>query len=69
MATTTRNAPITVKGTLDKKAGGKHWLKYDMPEDSGLMPVYVDARSLGLDKDEDKGSLPGSVTVTVKFGR
>jgi hypothetical protein len=69
MATTTRTAPITAKGTLDKKAGGKHWLKYDLPTDAGLMAVYVDARAIGLDKDEDKRAIPGSITVTVKFGR
>ena len=69
MATATRVAPVTAKGTLDKKAGGKHWLKYDMPKDSGLLPVYVDARALGIDKETDLRSAPPTIKVTLAFGR
>lgn len=69
MATTTRTAPITAKGTLDKKAGGKHWLKYDTPAETGLMAVYVDCRKIGLDKDKDLRSAPPTIKVTIAFGR
>ena len=65
MATATKIAPLTVNATLDEDGGGKHWIKYDVPEKCGLTAVYVDRRVVGIEKDAKP---PKKLTVTVKFG-